>query len=322
MKTIMSFRASYLSFRAKSRNLILLAVIAGLTGNLLASCTKWTETQPAGITYLRPWDQNPELWEQYKASLLNYKQSDHFLFYARFENAPEKAASEKDFLRCLPDSLDFVSLTNAEHFSEFDKEDMAWMKSIGTKVLYHVDLDKKGFSDVAALNTYLDQVVGSVKENGLDGYAFTGSYRLGDALNESLSSALVAKLSAAKTEGQVLVFEGNPLFVPEESRSEVDYFVLDSETTAFAQDLHFQILSALDYAKVPASKLLLGADMDGTIQNEEREKCSAVEELTRRVVSFGPLAGLGIRNIKSDYYSYDGNYVTTRAAIQLLNPSH
>ena len=36
----LSFRATYLSFRAQRRNLFLLAVIAGLTGNLLSSCEK------------------------------------------------------------------------------------------------------------------------------------------------------------------------------------------------------------------------------------------------------------------------------------------
>lgn len=274
------------------------------------------------MNYLRPWDQNPELWAKYKASLVDYKASDHFLIYTRFDNAPEKATSERDFMRCLPDSLDFVSLTHADNFSAYDKEDMAWMESIGTKVLYQVDLTKKGFTTTGELENYLDKVIASVKENGMNGYSFTGQYILGNALNESLASAAVAKLSAAKTDGQVLVFEGNPLFIPEADRSIVDFFVLDSENTEYAQDLRFQILTALDYAKVPAAKLLLGADMDGTIRNEEREKCASVPELARRVVSFGPLAGLGITNISSDYYSYDGNYVVTRAAIQLLNPSH
>lgn len=274
------------------------------------------------MNYLRPWDQNPELWNKYKASLVDYKASDHFLIYARFDNAPEKAASERDFMRCLPDSLDFVSLTHADNFAAYDKEDMAWMESIGTKVLYQVDLTKKGFTTTGELENYLDKVIASVKENGMNGYSFTGQYILGNALNESLASAVVAKLSAAKTDGQVLAFEGNPLFIPEADRSKVDFFVLDSENTEYAQDLRFQILTALDYAKVPAAKLLLGADMDGTIRNEEREKCASVPELARRVVSFGPLAGLGISNISSDYYSYDGNYVVTRGAIQLLNPSH
>lgn len=289
---------------------------------LLSACSKWTETESIQLNYLRPWDQNPELWAKYKASLVDYKASKHFLFYARFDNAPEKATSEKDFMRCLPDSLDFVSLTNADNFSGYDKEDMEWMSGIGTKVLYQVDLSKKGFANTSELESYLDKVIASVNENGMNGYSFTGVYRLGNTQNDALASATVKKLAAAKTDGQVLVFEGNPLFIPEAERAKVDLFVLDSESTEYAQDLRFQVLTAIDYAGVPASKLLLGADMDGTIQNEERVKCHDVEELARRVLSLGPLAGLGITNISSDYYSYEGNYVISRSAIQLLNPSH
>lgn len=289
---------------------------------LLSACSKWTETESIQLNYLRPWDQNPELWAKYKASLVDYKEGKHFLFYARFDNAPEKATSEKDFMRCLPDSLDFVSLTNADNFSDYDKEDMEWMAGIGTKVLYQVDLTKKGFANTSELESYLDKVIATVKKNGMNGYSFTGVYRLGNTQNDALASATVKKLAAAKIDGQVLVFEGNPLFIPEAERTKVDLFVLDSESTEYAQDLRFQVLTAIDYAGVPASKLLLGADMDGTIQNEERVKCHDVEELARRVLSLGPLAGLGITNISSDYYSYEGNYVISRSAIQLLNPSH
>ncbi len=301
--------------------ILIIAVIAGLSGSLV-SCSKWTETENAGIMRLHPWEQNPALWETYTASLRSYKQSDHYLFYARFDNATGKPASEADFLRCLPDSLDYVSLTNAANFSDYDREDMEWMHSIGTKVLYGIDLDKEAFTDVSALNSYLDKVVASVKENGLDGWAFTATYRLGNTLNESLASTLVTKLSAAKTTGQALVFEGNPMFVPEAERGKVDLYVLDTESTAYTQELMFQVRTATDYAGVSADKLLLAAGMDATIQNEDREDCAAVGELAKRVVSLGPLAGLGIYGIASDYYSYAGTYVVSRAAIQLLNPSH
>ena len=300
----------------KKTILILMSILA------LASCSKWTSTQAEDVRILRPDEQNPKLWEKYTTMLRDYKARDHYLFYARFDNGAEKPTRESAFMRSLPDSLDFVSLTNADNFSAFDREDMTWMESLGTKVLYQIDLDKKAFTETTALDAYLDRVIASVKENGLNGYSFTATWKLGNAQNDALAAALVTKLDAAKEAGQYLVFEGNPQFVPADYRDKVDYYVLDSEDTAYAQDLRFQILTATDYAGIPASKLLLGSDMDGTIQNEEREKCHDVEELAKRVVSFGPLAGLGIYNIASDYYSYSGNYVITRAAIELLNPSH
>lgn len=43
--------------------------------------------------------------------------------------------------------------------------------------------------------------------------------------------------------------------------------------------------------------------------------------MTDRVAAMGPLGGLAIHNIGSDYYSANMNYETTRTAIQQMNPS-
>ena len=78
-----------------------------------ASCEDWNETEAVKQKVERPEDQNPELWAEYTAALRDYKQSEHFIVYARLFNSPQPGTSEKDFMRCLPDSLDIVSLTNA-----------------------------------------------------------------------------------------------------------------------------------------------------------------------------------------------------------------
>lgn len=79
-----------------------------------ASCEDWNETEAVKQKVERPEDQNPELWAEYTAALRDYKQSEHFIVYARLFNSPQPGTSEKDFMRCLPDSLDIVSLTNAD----------------------------------------------------------------------------------------------------------------------------------------------------------------------------------------------------------------
>ena len=93
------------------------------------------------------------------------------IVYARLHNSPEKASSEQDFMRCLPDSLDIVTLTNADNFSKFDAEDMDVMREKGTKVLYQVDYAARAeeFADMQALDAYLDRVVAAVAANGMDG---------------------------------------------------------------------------------------------------------------------------------------------------------
>ncbi len=283
-----------------------------------ASCSDWTETEAIENTVYKPWEQDPALWADYTAALRAYKQSEHYLSYARLHNSPAQAASEQDFMRCLPDSLDIVTLTNADNFSAYDAEDMAVMREKGTKVLYQVDYAgrKAEFADAAALASYLDGVIASVAANGLDGYSFTA-----DPLDAAATASIVATLSAAKTEGQLLVFEGNPLSVAAADREKLDYVVLDTEKAENTTDVRLQVLNATGYAGIPANRLLLAAEIDAPLQDADRTEYAAVEAMARCVVEFGPLAGFAAYNIAGDYYHADRNYSTIREAIQTLNPS-
>lgn len=283
-----------------------------------ASCSDWTETEAIENTVYKPWEQDPALWADYTAALRAYKQSEHYLSYARLYNSPAQAASEQDFMRCLPDSLDIVTLTNADNFSAYDAEDMAVMREKGTRVLYQVDYAgrKAEFADAAALKTYLDGVIAAVAAHGLDGYSFTA-----DPLDAAATASIVATLSAAKTEGQLLVFEGNPLSVAAADREKLDYVVLDTEKAENATDVRLQVLNATGYAGIPANRLLLAAEIDAPLQDADRTEYAAVELMARCVVEFGPLAGFAAYNIAGDYYHADRNYSTIREAIQTLNPS-
>ena len=280
-----------------------------------ASCEDWNETEAVKQKVERPEDQNPELWAEYTAALRDYKQSEHFIVYARLFNSPQPGTSEKDFMRCLPDSLDIVSLTNADNFSKYDAEDMPAMREKGTKVLYQVDY--AGRSGELTDETKL----AAVEKNGLDGYSFTGIPNAGDAATATAAALIVERLSAAKTEGQLLVFEGNPLFLTEDALSKVDYVVLDTEATENVTDLKMQVLNATGYAGVPATKLLLAAAAGAPLYDENVEEHAAITEMAERVVSLGPLAGLGTYDIYNDYYDLDMNYKLVRNAIQTLNPS-
>lgn len=273
------------------RILILMTTILAL-----AACKDWTQMEYIPTDINHPWEQDPSVWEAYTSSLQAYKQSGHTLVYARLANSPEPAASEKNFMRCLPDSLDIVSLTN--DFSRHDAEDMAMMKQKGTKVLLQVD----------ALDEDPTDAVKTVADNGLDGWAVTGTPNLGDASSVAKMAAVVKAVKAAKTEGQLLVFEGNPLFVAEADRAAFDLYVLDTDEMSAAMDVRLSVLSAENYG-IPGPKLLLAGKVEG------------LEATSSYVLEFGPLAGLAIFDIESDYYHHDGNYIGVRSIIQTLNPS-
>lgn len=282
------------------------------------SCSDWTEMETVDNTVSKPWEQDPALWSDYTAALRAYKQSEHYLSYARLHNSPAQAASEQDFMRCLPDSLDIVTLTNADNFSAYDAEDMAVMREKGTRVLYQVDYAgrKAEFADAAALKTYLDGVIAAVAAHGLDGYSFTA-----DPLDAAATATIVATLSAARSDGQLLVFEGNPLSVAEADRAKLDFVVLDTEKAENTPEVQLQVLNATGYAGIAADRLLLAAEIDAPLQDADRTEYAAVERMARCVVEYGPLAGFAAYNIAGDYYHADRNYSTIRAAIQTLNPS-
>ena len=212
------------------RILILMTTILAL-----AACKDWTQMEYIPTDINHPWEQDPSVWEAYTSSLQAYKQSGHTLVYARLANSPEPAVSEKNFMRCLPDSLDIVSLTN--DFSRHDAEDMAMMKQKGTKVLLQVD----------ALDEDPTDAVKMVKANGLDGWALTGTPNLDDASSVAKMAAVVKAVSEAKTQGQLLVFEGNPLFVAEADRAAFDLYVLDTDEMSAAMDVRLSVLSAENY---------------------------------------------------------------------------
>ena len=294
---------------------LILPVVVLLLG---ASCSDWTETENIDNTVLKPWEQDPALWADYTAALRSYKASEHYLSYARLHNSPSPAASEQDFMRCLPDSLDIVTLTNADNFSAYDAEDLAAMHEKGTKVLYQVDYAarKAEFSGEATLKTYLDGVIAAVAANGLDGYSFTA-----DPLDAAATATIVATLSAARSDGQLLVFEGNPLSVAEADRAKLDFVVLETEKAENTTEVQLLVLNATGYAGIAPDKLLLAAEIDAPLQDEDRTEYAAVALMARCVVEYGPLAGFAAYNIAGDYYHAEMNYQTIRTAIQTLNPS-
>ena len=239
----------------------------------LVSCSDWTETEALDSTVKKPWEQDPALWAEYTATLRAYKQSEHFIVYARMHNSPEKATGEQDFMRCLPDSLDIVTLTNADNFSKFDAEDMS-------------------------------------------GYSFTT-----DPLAADATARIIDRLATARTDGQLLVFEGNPLSLAATDRAKMDYVILDTEKLENVLDVRLHALHAVNYAGIEANRLLLTAEINAALFDEDRTEHAAVDEMSRRVVELGPYAGLAAYNIAEDYYHSKMNYQTIRQAIQTLNPS-
>lgn len=291
------------------------------------ACNDWNELEPVDLGINSAKEQNPELWARYMQVLHNYKQSKHYLAYARFENAPEQSVNEGSYLRSLPDSLDIVTLSNPDKITDYDREDIPLLQEKSTRVLYLVDYADKAatLTDVTALDAWLDKAITAVNELKLDGFAFTGHPLYSGTADElaahkEKSRLIVSKLSAAGQD-KLLILEGDPAFVDDADLDKLDYIVLNTADLTNVTELKLQVAGVLANSNLPKEKLLLAARIGEYIMDEASVKQDAVTLMTDRVASLGPLSGLGIYNVGKDYYNSTMNYETTRMAIQLMNPS-
>ncbi len=259
-----------------------------------------------------PEEQHPELYARYLAALNDYKATDHYLVYARMDNAPAVSTSPKDFMKALPDSLDFIALKNP--LSRFDREDLPRVHRKGTRVLAWADC-----SAAATAAEAVDRALAQIAENGLDGLAIA-FYGTPDAAAQAAEAAIASKLAAL--DGKTLVFEGNAAYVAAERRDDYDLYVLDASQMNNVLTLREEVDYAVQRLGIPASKLLLATTPAGVIDDAQLHEQPALAEVARCVMAYGPLAGLGVFEISADYYSPTVNYPRTKAAISMLNPSY
>lgn len=302
-----------------TRLLLLLALFT------IASCSDWTDQEGLDIDRQNAKEQNPELWARYMEVLRSYKQSKHFVTYARFDNGAEQSKNEGAYLRSLPDSLDIVTPSNPEKFTSYDYEDILLLQEKSTKVLYLVDYatQMSTLTDAGKLGAWLDKAVAAASQIGMDGFAFTGTPLYGGTEAEQTARKEAARLIVSKLSatGKMLVFEGDPAFLDAADLSKLNYLVLNTANIENAVTLKLQVTNMLSTYALPKDKLLLAAKINAKLTDENLKKLDAVTEMPNRVVSLGPLAGIAIYSIGDDYYHSSMYYRASRTAIQIMNPS-
>lgn len=274
-----------------------------------AGCSDWTDMEIHDSEVKGAKEQNPAQYAAYTQNLRAYKATKHALVYARFDNAPEKSGSEKDFLRALPDSMDIVSMRNADRLSQFDREDMALIRNdYGTRVLYYIDA-----SLAESLNAKITAAADAVRAGTFDGITLASA----SAVDASVVKALTDALGQT---GCLLIFEGTPSLVPEAQRSVFNYYVIDASTASDDYDLEIVLNHAFSWG-VAVDRFLLGSVHGRTVTDREQTVHTALSRAAYYALHSGPLAGVGIYNPGTDYYDSEIIYKHTRGLIQQLNPA-
>ena len=123
----------------KYKQLIKCLMMAVLAVPALSSCSDWTDTESLEFDYVLPSEQDPDAYNAYLGLLRDYKQSQHKIMIAKFDNSGDLVSGQSDRLAALPDSIDYVVLQEADNLKSLLVQDMNDIRQQkGTRTLYAI----------------------------------------------------------------------------------------------------------------------------------------------------------------------------------------
>ena len=273
---------------------------------ILASCSDWTKPESITIEKNSIADSNPDLYAKYCDALKEYKNSDHKITYATYENS-DVVANGSQKISMIPDSVDFVQLMNLE-VSEAQLTEIAQVReTFGTRFVvrfsttecmaaydaYVAEMeaaaeDAEGEEgtepvEVTPFSTFyaaeFEKVASKVKALGLDGFTFEFSGKNIDGMTDeqkeeyTATSAMVVeplKTWLAANGSKVFFLEGNPQYVLDNEVLEAaSYYILPTRECRSVGELGLFGLNASTSGKLPASaKFLYSVETPSFIEEE------------------------------------------------------
>ncbi|MDR3119279.1 MAG: glycoside hydrolase family 18 [Mediterranea sp.] len=326
---------------------------------VLISCNGWTEVESITLNQPNPSESNPENYAKYLERLRAYKQSEHYSVYAWFDNSQKEPYSRAHHISDLPDSIDVVVMMHPDDLADFELQEMeALRKNKGTKVVYSISYDairnaylqmvKDSTEQNAAyqapdLDVYINAMVQlelhpAVNYNYdgiIAGYKGTGVVNKTSAEKDAYLKSVetfINAITAWKTANgnKTLDFEGYPQnLVDKTFLTLCKHIILNTLEATNVDALSFAALQALEEG-VPSTAFIVAAPSisidaadktTGYYNNGERAVTESAYWVTEPAATYTK-AGLGIYNIRNDYYDPASTYQHTVKAIHIMNPAH
>lgn len=329
----------------KSFKGIMLAAVSVLA---LSACSDWTDTESINLVEPGISEQAPEQYAKYLKNLQAYKQSEHKVVYAWFDNSEKVPFTRGQHIADAPDSLDVIVMTSPE-LADFELKDIAAVHTKGTKVYYSISYDNilkehtekvKEGTETGAFSAYLSAELSRLiaLESSYDGIVV--EYRGSNPIYMSTADKAATKanqdtffgvISNWKTAnaGKDLVFQGYPANLIDQSvLSSCKHIILITDDVDDAAQLGIEALQALMAEGVPADRFIVTAStvsLDATDKvtgyyGAARALAEAAYWVTVSSADFTK-AGLAILNSQNDYYNATNNYQYVREAINIMNPA-
>lgn len=254
----------------------------------MVSCT---DVESLDINRPTAQEQNPEAYANYLQNLRNYKNAEHKIVYAWFDNSTKVPASPAHHMTNIPDSVDIVSLMYPEALADFEKSDIETMHNKGSKVVYTISYDdiKTAWEDQQAnsdgegteFNTYLQaeldkQLAYSTSFDGVI-VEFIGQDPtfMNTDEKEAYATTQNIVLNAVKSwksanENKMLTWQGKPQnLIDKTILNDCSHIILDIDKVTDTNQLLLTVKSALADG-VPTDNIVIAVSTTGADTSDKR----------------------------------------------------
>ena len=126
----------------KNINRYLLTLLGLCMLSTIMSCSDWTDVDNKEYHISDIQNQNPKLYAKYLESLKAYKNEDHKVIYAWFDNSEKKPHHRSQHITNVPDSVDVIILEYPKNLADWELTEMDEVRTNkGTKVIYSIKLE-------------------------------------------------------------------------------------------------------------------------------------------------------------------------------------
>lgn len=313
------------------------------------ACDDWTEVENVTINTPGVEELNPEQYAKYLQNLVTYKNSDHKVVYAWFDNSVKTPSSRGQHISDAPDSLDVISMMYPAELAEFELADMETVRAKGTKVVYTISFDKiqkeyaakvKEGTESGTFDAYL-----SAEMTKQIGYAdaFDGIIAEYKGTNpnymsvadkaeaKKLQDAFFGVLTTWKSGNtdKWLTFQGYPEnLIGQSLLSDCKHIILATDNVTDDAQLSVTARLAMAVADVPTDRFVVAVStvsLDSSDKNigyygTDRALSEAAYWTTEASDGY-TRAGLAIYNVQNDYYNAGNSYQYVKEAINIMNPA-
>ena len=314
-------------------------------------------TDVESLEIIRPTaqEQNPEAYAKYLSNLRDYKNAEHQVVYAWFDNGVKAPSSPAHHITNVPDSVDVISMMTPE-LADFEKADIETVHQKGTKVVYTISYDDiktaydvlveeaKAGTTVQDFDTYLKSEVDKLIAfaPAYDGLIakYIGQnpeFMAEDAKAEykKYQDIFLNAISTWKdaNKEKTLVWMGKPQnLITRTILASCKHIILDTDGVSDTNQLRLAISKAL-VNDVPTNNLVFAVSTTSSdASNKEIGYWGTGDDAVRALgeVSYWATvddtnaytkAGIAIYNVQNDYYATGGAYTYVKEAINLMNPA-